>query len=258
MTAAERVQAALDKKPPEWLWDQLASTRDVGDIAKELGVTSRALYKWKEADESRAQEWAFSLKLSGDQFAAEGKKILSDLEQERKQLGARRLESSHVALASERARTHMKIAAARHAEAWGERAPAPVIQLNVQSLHLEALKQFGSMQNAQATPHEIVQAEDVTVRRALPVPQNDTTEPEMALEITRTPDPVSDSPPEVQEAPRPWDPVPLSGPNGRSWPKDGRGLGDFIKPTPPDLLALIPKPEPKPEPEDPFDEFFDD
>lgn len=166
MTATERVQAALDAKGGvEWLWDEIAALRDIPDIAKALGVTVRALYRWRDSDEDRQIEWAAALKVSGDMAAAEGKKILDDLERERNQLGARRLESSHVALATERARSRMKIAAARHAEAWGERPQVQVNQsFNFGSAHLEALKQFGSMAKA----HEIVAPEPV---KALPAPQ---------------------------------------------------------------------------------------
>ncbi len=174
----EAVAEALARKPGgiEWLFDQIAAFREIGDIAKELGCTPRALYRFRDEDEDRKAEWSAALRVSGDVSAAEGKEILDKLAGKSK-YGSARLESAEVALATARARDRMKIAAARNPEAWGERQPAPVVTLNIGSLHLDALKAHGS------------------VSGTIPVKQ-----PLLRLEASRTTDPSQDTDPIVHEA----------------------------------------------------------
>lgn len=130
----------------EAFFDRLASTEDLAEIAREYGASLRTVYVWRKASEARLEAWNEALRVSGDAFASESRRLLRELHEQTRLPRAERLESAKVALVTARATNSMKIAAARNPQSWGERPQVQVnTQINLGSLHLEALKAKGSM-----------------------------------------------------------------------------------------------------------------
>lgn len=147
MNKLEALEATIAERGGEdALWDRLASTEDIVDLAREYGTTLRTLNAWKNKSDDRRTSWDEALQISAHAFAAEGKAILDELHTKANKKYADRLESAHVALATARANQRLKLAAARNPAAYGERPQVQVnASFNIQQLHLEALKAKGSM-----------------------------------------------------------------------------------------------------------------
>lgn len=134
----------------DYIFDRLAGGDPVGAIARDLGVSRPYLYTWRnQRPEALAAErrrrWEESIELSADAKEEEGAEILDDL-------AARDIvTSAEVQLATSRARYRQWQAETRNRTRYGNET-GTVINVNLGSLHLDALRARGSTRALEGRP----------------------------------------------------------------------------------------------------------
>jgi len=121
-----------------WFFEQLADGRSMLDIAKQFGISRSLLYKWLKRtvrDEDERAEKLKAARLMAAHAHVEDALDIIDSADTDSQAG--------VMKAKEQANYRKWLASVRNREAYGERSKGPIIALNINSLHLDALKAAG-------------------------------------------------------------------------------------------------------------------
>lgn len=137
-----------NRKPPgdsstideEDVFERLAGGEPTSSIATSYGLSVRSLFRWrKNGGEERQGRWDEAMRESASALVEQAGEILDDLEGS----STSGLTPAMVALAGKRADHRRWMAERRDPEAFGDKAPT--ITFNVGALHLDALRQVGSM-----------------------------------------------------------------------------------------------------------------
>lgn len=124
----------------EWVFDQLAEGRTVGQVAEDLGISRRYLYRWRDRiahKERRRALWKEAMQMSG---AAQAERGLQELETvDRDESGAHRIPmSAEVQLAGSRAKYRQWLAGKLDPETYGDKGLE--MSFSFGDLHLQALQ----------------------------------------------------------------------------------------------------------------------
>lgn len=125
------------------VFEMIASGLSIGKVAEHYGTSRQQLYTWRDRDgqkERRREKWELAMKASASAKAEEGETILDELSE-------RELPPStaDVSLANSRAAYKRWLASVRDRETYGEKAQGPNVVVNIQALHLDALRKMGNM-----------------------------------------------------------------------------------------------------------------
>lgn len=148
----------------EWVFDQIADGKAIGKIAELVGCSRPYLYNWRDQKgpgrEERKRLWAEAIKASAEAHAEKAGEVLDDLSS--KDL----LIPADVTLATARSKYSQWLAGVRDKEAFGDAKGQVNLNLNFGQLHLDALRQAGSMARVKAAevvelmPAEVVEEEE--------------------------------------------------------------------------------------------------
>ena len=124
----------------EWFFEQVADSRPIYKIAKQFGISRSLIYRWLKAcvvdypDKLRAARL-----LAAHNDVEDGLKLIDESDGN---------SSSQVQKAKEQAGYRRWLAGVRNRKDYGETSKAPLIALNINALHLDALKAVGITQAA--------------------------------------------------------------------------------------------------------------
>jgi hypothetical protein len=132
----ERVERLLVEKygGEDYVFDQLASGRSVGDVAGDLGISRRYLYYWRDRlghKERRKPLWEEAIRFAGEAHAERGMAELDGLGVD--------VNSPQVQLATSKSNFRKWLAAKSDPERYGDKAAG--ITFNLGDLHIQALQQ---------------------------------------------------------------------------------------------------------------------
>ena len=118
-----------------WFFEQVADGRMMNDIAKQFGISRGLIYRWMK---SEVQEYEDKLRtarlLASHNLVEDGMEIIDNANVE---------SNAGVTKAKERANYRKWLAGVRNRKDYGEASKGPVIALNINALHLDALKAIG-------------------------------------------------------------------------------------------------------------------
>jgi len=132
----------------EWVFDQIAGGRAVGDIAQDLGISRRYLYNWRDQarhKDRRRRLWHEAMKFSAEAHAEKGLSGLTNLHD-----GERIPFPAEVTLATSEANYRKWLASRRDPEGFGDKKET--LQINIGDLHLQALERQGPPPRLSSTP----------------------------------------------------------------------------------------------------------
>lgn len=147
----------------EWVLGEIASGRRIGDIAEELGISRRMLYTWRDRRERRDRLrplWSEAVRMSAE---ADVETAMAHFDRLDAVVGLdpvtgeplRRVPaSSEVQLASSRAKYLQWLAARKDPDTYGTQEAQVAVNLNLGSLHLDALSQVKTREALPAPPVE--------------------------------------------------------------------------------------------------------
>lgn len=122
----------------EYVFDRLRGGETPGAIAKSLDVSRGLLYKWRDASQERRSAWAAAMKDSAEARAEDAGELLDEL------VGTA-LTPAGVSLARERASHRRWMAGVLDPDTYAPQQAAAGVTINIQGLHLDALRQYGRM-----------------------------------------------------------------------------------------------------------------
>lgn len=177
-----------DKGGEEWVYDQLANGRTVGDVAEELGISRRYMYRWRDrkgCKERRKPLWEEAIRMSGAAQAERGLRELEGLDKDED--GGRRIPmSAEVQLAGSRAKYRQWLAGKYDPEGFGDRGIE--LSFSLGELHLQALQRPRELPVVEA---ELIEDDEVEVDGD---PVEDTGDVAQASERTALPTSASPEP----------------------------------------------------------------
>lgn len=139
--------AVLDKVGEDEILARIANGEPAKDIAASYDLSRASLYKWLDATPERKAKLADARRQQALSLVEEAGQILDE---------AKPLDAAEASIIRARADHRKWMASKLHRELFGDQAPGVNFNLNIQSLHLEALRQVGSMTLA---PGPVLEAE---------------------------------------------------------------------------------------------------
>lgn len=149
----------------EHICDRIADGDTIGQIAESFGVSRRTLYTWRDIPahkDFRRKLWAEAMRCSAE---AEVEKSIADFDRLDRVIGTdpvsgeelRRVPTSaEVQLATGRAKWRQWYAGVKDPERYGRKDEGVQVNVNLGSLHVEALKQ---VKEREALPPAVEEAE---------------------------------------------------------------------------------------------------
>jgi transposase-like protein len=119
----------------DWFFEQVADGRTFRDIAGQFGRSRALLYKWLVKHVPEYEDKLKAARLIAAHAHVEDALVILDEADGSSQPG--------VIKAKERANFRKWLASVQNRKAYGEQSKGPVIALNINSLHLDALKAAG-------------------------------------------------------------------------------------------------------------------
>lgn len=147
----------------EWVLGEIASGRRIGDIAEQFGVSRRLLYQWRDRAHRKDRIrplWEEAVAMSAEADVETAMAHFDRLDeivghdpvsgQELRRVPA----SSEVQLASSRAKYLQWLASRKDPDRYGAQDAAVAVNVNLGSLHLDALAAVKSREALPAAPVE--------------------------------------------------------------------------------------------------------
>lgn len=143
---------ALNDAGEEEILALFADGNSVGQIARRYGVSRRSVFNWLDAGgEERKQRWEAAKKDAAEAYVEKAEEVLEDM-------GSTET-PQHMARAKELANHYRWKAAKLDRSTYGDDKASLNLNLNLGNLHLDALRQIGSMSPQQIPEGEIVEAQ---------------------------------------------------------------------------------------------------
>jgi transposase-like protein len=121
----------------DYIFARIADGDSIAQIARDLEVSRQQIYRWADAVPERRDQMKMAVQMSADALAESAGEVLDSL------VGADSLSSADVSLASHRAQYRRWLAGVRNRDVYGD-SSGPTVQINVGSMHLDALRMAGS------------------------------------------------------------------------------------------------------------------
>lgn len=140
----------------DWIFEQIADGVPMKKIAEQVGCSRPYLYNWRDQKphkEARRERWAEAMKASAESQAEDAGVILDELAE-----SPGLLIPVDVQLAQARSKYRQWLAEVRDKETFGGGKSGPAVVLNIHALHLDALRQVGSMSLAVEQPAALIAA----------------------------------------------------------------------------------------------------
>lgn len=136
----------------DYIFSLIVEGMTIEDIGEILGVSRQMVYDWRDrGGEERKKQWSKAMRMKADWHAEQSSKALGDIPP---------LTAAEARWRSDWASEHKWHAMILNREKYGEQKPQADVNISIGALHLDALRQRGSMALPGETREpEVIEAE---------------------------------------------------------------------------------------------------